>query len=69
MFRSIDKFDTFIIFSGDGDFAPAVQYLREIGKNVVVVSRSNKLGREIVGLSPEYKPMVIFAEKIESFWK
>lgn len=66
--RNIDKYDTFVILSGDGDFAPAIKFFREKSKNVVIVSQSNKLGKEIVNLTDRDKPIIILSEKIDEIW-
>ncbi|KKQ18036.1 MAG: hypothetical protein US31_C0011G0018 [Berkelbacteria bacterium GW2011_GWA1_36_9] len=66
--KHIDKYDTFVIFSGDGDFAPAIKFFREKSKNIIVVSQSNKLGKEIVDLTGKDKPIIILSEKIDEIW-
>lgn len=45
-----DKFDTFIFFSGDGDFAPLINYLASKRKQVIVVFGEGHLGKEIAKL-------------------
>lgn len=45
-----DKFDTFIFFSGDGDFAPLINYLAGKRKQVIVVFGEGHLGKEIAKL-------------------
>ncbi len=40
-------FDSFLFFSGDGDFAPLYEYLIEKNKQVIVVFEQGYLGREI----------------------
>ena len=42
-----DSFDRAIILSGDGDFLPALKYLRENGKEVLVLSRGPRTAKEI----------------------
>lgn len=68
MIRYIDKYDTFVIFSGDGDFAPAVKFFREKLKNIIIVSQSNKLGKEIIDLMGKDRPIIILSEKIDAIW-
>lgn len=36
--RKIDTFDTFVLVSGDSDFAPLLEFLNEKGKTVEVIS-------------------------------
>ena len=57
-----------IVLSGDGDFAPAIKFFREKSKNIIVVSQSNKLGKEIVDLTGKDKPIIILSEKIDEIW-
>ncbi len=39
--------DRFLILSGDGDFLPVLKYLKSIGKEVIVLSRSERTAKEI----------------------
>lgn len=45
--EAIEKFRTFIFFSGDGDFAPLYQKLIELHKQVIVIYTKGHLGKEI----------------------
>ena len=40
-------FQTFIFFSGDGDFCPLYQHLIELKKQVIVIYEQGHLGKEI----------------------
>lgn len=42
-----ENFESFIFFTGDGDYAPLYQTLIGLGKQVVVVYTSGHLGREV----------------------
>jgi len=42
-----DLFDRAIILSGDGDFLPALKYLRQNGKEVLVLARGPRTAKEI----------------------
>lgn len=42
-----DSFDRAIVLSGDGDFLPALKYLRENGKDVLVLARGPRTAKEI----------------------
>jgi uncharacterized LabA/DUF88 family protein len=46
-FEKLDKFDCFLFFSGDGDFATLYQRLIKRRKQVIVVYMYGHLGREI----------------------
>ncbi len=47
LMKEKDKFDRVVILSGDGDFLPVLKYLREIGKEVVVLARGPRTAKEI----------------------
>jgi len=42
-----DNFDRVIILSGDGDFLPVLKYLKEQGKEIVILARGPRAAREI----------------------
>lgn len=42
-----DLFDRAIMLSGDGDFLPALKYLRQNGKEVLVLARGPRTAKEI----------------------
>lgn len=42
-----DNFERVIILSGDGDFLPVLKYLKETGKEVIVLARGNRTAREV----------------------
>lgn len=46
-FENLDKYDGFIFFSGDGDFATLYERLIQAKKQVVVIYTSGHIGREI----------------------
>jgi len=45
--RDLDKFNSFIFFSGDGDFATLYQRLIRRKKQVIVVFAQGRLGKEV----------------------
>lgn len=47
LMKEKDNFDRVIILSGDGDFLPVLKYLREIGKEVIILARGPRTAREI----------------------
>ena len=42
-----NEFDRAIILSGDGDFLPVLKYLKEVGKEVLILSRGPRTAKEI----------------------
>lgn len=52
-----DNFNTFILLSGDSDFAPLVVYLRRNGKRVFVLSTRGAVSKELVDESDGYLPL------------
>lgn len=47
LMKEKDNFDRVVVLSGDGDFLPLLKYLKEIGKEVIVLARGPKTAREI----------------------
>ncbi len=47
LMKERDKFDRIVVLSGDGDFLPVLKYLREIKKEVIVLSRGPRTAKEI----------------------
>lgn len=47
LMRDMDTFERALILSGDGDFLPVLKYLREQGKEVMILARSKRTAREM----------------------
>jgi len=47
LMKEKDNFDRVVILSGDGDFLPVLKYLRDLGKEVIILSRGPRTAREI----------------------
>ena len=47
LMKEKDNFDRVIILSGDGDFLPVLKYLKEQGKEIVILARGPRAAREI----------------------
>lgn len=47
LMKERDDFDRAVILSGDGDFLPALKYLRERGKEIIILARGPRTAREI----------------------
>lgn len=47
LMKEKDSFDRVIILSGDGDFLPVLKYLKEQGKEVIVLARGPRAAKEI----------------------
>lgn len=47
LMKEKDNFDRAIVLSGDGDFLPVLKYLREIKKEIIILSRGERTAREI----------------------
>ena len=45
--REKDNFDKVIILSGVGDFLPVLKYLKEQGKEIIILARGPRTAREI----------------------
>lgn len=47
LMKEKENFDKAIILSGDGDFFPVLKFLKEKGKEVVILARGPRTAREI----------------------
>ena len=47
LMKEKDNFDRVIILSGDGDFLPVLKYLRDQGKEVIILARGPRTAKEI----------------------
>lgn len=47
LMKEKERFDRVLVLSGDGDFLPVVKYLKEIGKEVIILARGPRTAREI----------------------
>jgi uncharacterized LabA/DUF88 family protein len=47
LMKEKDNFDRVIILSGDGDFLPVLKYLKEQGKEVIILARGPRTAKEI----------------------
>jgi len=47
LMKEKDNFDRAIVLSGDGDFLPVLKYLRDIGKEMIILARGPRTAREI----------------------
>lgn len=47
LMKEKDNFDRVLVLSGDGDFLPLLKYLKEIGKEVIILARGPRTAKEI----------------------
>lgn len=47
LMKEVKNFDRALVLSGDGDFLPVLKYLRELGKEVVILARGPRTAKEI----------------------
>jgi len=47
LMKEQERFDRVLVLSGDGDFLPVLKYLKEIGKEVIILGRGNRTAKEI----------------------
>lgn len=62
---NIQKFDTVVLLSGDSDFAPIVERIKENGKKVVVMSSKYHVSRELIKLADKYINLKKLRDRIE----
>lgn len=47
LMKELQNFDRALVLSGDGDFLPVLKYLRQSGKEVLILSRGARTAKEI----------------------
>lgn len=47
LMKEQDSVDRIVVLSGDGDFLPVLKYLKEIGKEVIILARGERTAKEI----------------------
>ncbi len=47
LMKEKDHFERVVILSGDGDFLPVLKHIKEIGKEIIILSRGNRTAKEI----------------------
>lgn len=47
LMKEKDNFERVVVLSGDGDFLPLLKYLKETGKEVIILARGPRTAREI----------------------
>jgi len=47
LMKEKDKFDRVLILSGDGDFLPVLKYLKNLGKEILILARGERTAKEI----------------------
>jgi uncharacterized LabA/DUF88 family protein len=66
------KFDSVIMVSGDSDFEPALKYLKEKKKKIIVISNRGHVSKELIKLADRYIPLetlknyIVKSEKSQS---
>lgn len=60
----LDKYDTFILFSGDCDFEYLLKFLRGRGKTTIVFSRAGHIARELPPACNHYFDIADFRNEI-----
>jgi uncharacterized LabA/DUF88 family protein len=58
-------YDTAILFSGDSDFVPAVEYVKKLDRKVVVISSRGHIARELIWSANAYIPFESLRELFE----
>lgn len=47
LMKEKESYDCAVVLSGDGDFLPVLKYLKENGKEIIVLGRGNRTAKEI----------------------
>jgi uncharacterized LabA/DUF88 family protein len=65
MSQKIDNYDTAILFSGDSDFVPVVEFVKRKKRKVIVISSRGHIAKELIKASDRYIPFEILKELFE----
>jgi len=61
----LQEFSTAVLLSGDSDFAPVIERMKENNKKVIVMSSKHHISRELIRLSDKYINLKKLRDKIE----
>jgi len=64
-YRLKDKYDTFVLFSGDSDFEYLLRLLKEKNKKIIVFSTASNISRELIKISDEYHELKKLRDSLE----
>lgn len=67
LMRYMSQYSEIVILSGDGDFAPVLEYLRKKRKKVLVLARGNRTAKEIRQLAGDKFMDFAYIEKFVKF--
>jgi uncharacterized LabA/DUF88 family protein len=65
MFNTVDQYDRVILFSGDGDFERAIEFLRSKSTHITVVSTEGMIARELRNATDRYIDLNDIRKEIE----
>lgn len=65
LLTKIDKYDSVMLFSGDSDFGSLMSYLKNNGKQIIVICTRNRMSSELEKVANTF----ISAETLQSFLK
>jgi uncharacterized LabA/DUF88 family protein len=65
MFNTVDQYDRAVLFSGDGDFERAIEFLRCKNTHITVVSTEGMIARELRNATDRYIDLNDIRDSIE----
>jgi uncharacterized LabA/DUF88 family protein len=65
MFNTVDQYDRAVLFSGDGDFERAIEFLRCKNTHITVVSTEGMIARELRNATDRYIDLNDIRDRIE----
>jgi uncharacterized LabA/DUF88 family protein len=65
MFNTVDQYDKVVLFSGDGDFERAIEFLRCKNTHITVVSTEGMIARELRNATDRYIDLNVIRSFIE----
>ena len=61
-FLSLEKYETFVFLSGDGDFAPLLKYIKGLNKKIIVVAGRKFLSGKLVQIADKFTTLERFSK-------
>ena len=65
LLAEIGQYDEVVFFGGDGDFAPVLDHLRNLGKRVRVIAAERSAAEDIVNAAHEFKSLQSVRKHLE----
>jgi len=64
MMRFRKRYDTAILMSGDSDFVHIVDYLRELGKKIIIISSRGHVSKDLIDVAD----LFLYLDDFKQYW-